>query len=73
MNTATKFYAYVKRSNCDWGQHLKATTERAAKTEARKLLADDFCDATIYLCEWADGVKLPVASVPVSGGRWAAV
>jgi hypothetical protein len=71
--TATKFYAYVKRSNSDWGANLKATTERAAKAEARKLFADDYRDATIYLCEWFDGVKLPVASVPVSGGKWAAI
>jgi hypothetical protein len=73
MTAATKFYAYVKRSNSDWGANLKATTERAAKVEARKLFGDDYRDATIYLCEWFGGVKPPVASVPVSGGKWAAI
>lgn len=68
--TAPNFFAYVKRSNSGYGANLKATTERAAKAEARKLFADDYRDATIYLCKWFDGVKLHVASVPVSGGKW---
>lgn len=68
--TAPVFYAYVKRSNDDWGTNLQATTERSAKAEARRIFKGDFRDATIYLCEWYDGVKLPVASVPVRGGRW---
>ena len=71
--TAAKFYAYVKRSSSDWGANLKATTERAAKAEARKLFSQDYRDATVYLCEWQDGVKLPVASAPVSGGKWSAI
>ena len=71
MTTTDRFFsAYVKHSNSDWGADLKATTERAAKTEARKLFADDCRDATIYLCEWCDGVKLPVASAAVRGGKW---
>ena len=37
MTTTAKFYAYVKNSSSDWGQNLKAVTERAAKIEARKL------------------------------------
>lgn len=74
----TRYYAYVKRSNDDWGSDLKATTERAAKAEARKLFANDFRDAVIYLTEIspaADGgvIKMPVASVPVRGGRWEAL
>ena len=73
MTKTAKFYAYVKRSNSDWGANLKATTERAAKTEARKLFAGDYRDATMYLCEWCDGVKMPVASAPVSGGRWESI
>ena len=73
MTQAAKFYAYVKHSNSDWGSDLKATTERAAKTEARKLFADDYRDAIIYLCEWYDGIKMPVASVPAAGGRWKAL
>jgi hypothetical protein len=73
MTTTANFYAYVKRSNSDWGADLKATNERAAKAEARKLFAEDHRDATIYLCTVADGVKLPVAHAPVSGGKWAAI
>lgn len=69
--TAAKYYAYVKRSNSEWGTSLKAKTERGAKAEARKLFADDYRDSTIYLCEWFDGAKMPFASVPVSGGQWA--
>ena len=71
--TTTKFYAYIKRSSGDWGADLKATTVRAAKAEARKLFAHDYRDATIYLCEWYQGTKVPIASVPVSGGRWQAL
>ena len=70
---AATFYAYVKRSNSDWGADLKATTARAAKAEARKLFSGDYRDAMIYLCEWHHGIKLLVASVPVSGGRWQAL
>lgn len=70
MTTTAKFYAYVKRSNSDWGADLKATTERAAKTEARKLFSSINPDAVIYLCEWSDGVKLPLASSPANGERW---
>ena len=70
---AATFYAYVKRSNSDWGADLKANTERAAKAEARKLFSGDYRDATIYLCEYFQGDKIPVASVPVSGGRWQAL
>ena len=73
MTTAAKFYAYVKRSNSDCGADLKAATERAAKAEARKLFAMDYRAATIYLCEWYEGTKMPVASLPVSGGRWQAL
>lgn len=73
MTNTAKFYAYVKRSNSDWGADLKATTERAARVEARKLFADDHRGATIYLCTLADGAKLPVAHAPVSGGKWAAI
>lgn len=70
MTVAASYYAYVKRSGSDWGATLKATTERGAKTEARKLFADDYRDAAIYLCEMVDGAKLPVACAPVSGGNW---
>lgn len=67
------FCAYVKRSNSDWGADLKATTARAAKAEARKLFSGDYRDAMIYLCEYFQGDKIPVASVSVSGGRWQAL
>ena len=66
-----KYYAYIKRSGGDdWGRNLRAQTERAARREARILFADDYRDAVIYVCEWYDGVKIPVATVPVFGGRW---
>jgi hypothetical protein len=68
---AAKFYAYVDRGRSTRGANLKATTERAARIEARRLFADDYRDAIIYLCEWHLGAKIPVASAPVSGGRWA--
>jgi hypothetical protein len=65
------FYAYTRGSPRDWGAALKATTERAAKVEARKLFSGEHRDATIYLSEMDhDGFKYPVAAAPVRGGRW---
>lgn len=75
---APKYYAYVKRTSCDWGTQLRAKREQLAKAEARRLFADEHRDAVIYLCEMhaaTDGgsIKLPIASATVTGGRWAAV
>ena len=66
----TTYHAYIRRhGDIGWGRNLSATTERAAKTEARKLFGDDYRDATIVLTQWVDGVKVPVASAPVIG-KW---
>ena len=49
---------------------LKATTEQAAKVEARKLLGDGFIGHRIYLEELVNGVRLPVAAAFIGQPGW---
>ncbi|CAB4159359.1 hypothetical protein UFOVP707_89 [uncultured Caudovirales phage] len=49
---------------------LKATDERAAKAEARKLLGDGFLGHYIYLEELFEGERLPVAFAEIGKRGW---